>query len=65
MRMARLRTHWPSAYKSVEKKLNVTIKFGGVVDMGGQSNIEDFPRELRDNLFEVLTKAQKEKVEAI
>jgi hypothetical protein len=65
MRMARLRTHWPSAYKSAEKKLGVSIKFGGVVDMGGPTKIEDFTRELRDNLFEFLTKAQKEKVEAI
>jgi hypothetical protein len=53
---------WPSAYKSAEKKLDVSIKFGGVVDMGGQTKIGDFPRELRDNLFEVLTKAQKEKI---
>jgi len=54
---------WPSAYKSAEKKLDVSIKFGGVVDIKDQTEIEDFPGELRDKLFEVLTKAQKGKIE--
>ena len=54
---------WPSAYKSAEKKLDVTIKFGGVVDINGQIKIADFPDELRDKLFAVLTKAQKGKIE--
>jgi hypothetical protein len=54
---------WPGAYKSAEKKLEVSIKFGGVVDIGGQTEIADFPEELRDKLFTVLTKGQKEKVE--
>lgn len=54
---------WASAYKSAEKKLDASIKFGGVVDIGSQTKIEDFPDELRDNLFEVLTKAQKVKIE--
>jgi hypothetical protein len=53
---------WPSAYKSAEKKLDVSIKFGGVVDIGEQTELEDFPDQLRGNLFEVLTKAQKEKI---
>ena len=54
---------WPSAYKSAEKKLDVTIKFGGVIDIDGQTKIEDFPDQLRDDLFAVLTKAQKGKIE--
>ena len=54
---------WPSAYKSAEKKLDVTIKFGGVVDIDEQTELEDFPDQLRDDLFAVLTKAQKGKIE--
>ena len=54
---------WPSAYKSAEKKLGVNIKFGGVVDINGQNKIADFPDQLRDDLFAVLTKAQKGKIE--
>ena len=53
---------WPSAYKSAEKKLGVNIKFGGVVDIGELVEIEDFPDQLRDDLFAVLTKGQKEKI---
>ena len=53
---------WPSAYKSAEKKLDVSIKFGGVVDINGQIKIADFPDELRDKLFAVLTNGQKVKI---
>ena len=54
---------WPSAYKSAEKKLDVNIKFGGVVDIGELVKMEDFPDQLRDDLFAVLTKGQKVKIE--
>ena len=54
---------WPGAYKSAEKKLEVSIKFGGVVGIADQTEIADFPEELRNKLFTVLTKGQKEKVE--
>jgi len=54
---------WPSAYKSAEKKLDVAIKFGGVVDIASQNEIAHFPDQLRNDLFAVLTKAQKGKIE--